>query len=300
MTIQKTFIFLMTVLTSPLIYGKNLSPSDIAERFEIKGECCLGFDASGRILLQDFTNTVSSYNPEATPPKRGEKSARLLTTNWFFKSFEDEVEISIHSQWEMFPDGHIRVLIQEFENPDNLPNEKKNKLSKPLKQDSFELVNFQAVNWKSVKSKDKALIVRFTPMLRSIQKVTDIRSLPLNGESVVIYDKRGRVWATETNFSGGTIVAISTHSGTVLFSLEPFQDGKEVGDAMSNKVTLNFDKDTSIYLTSATPFLPNNVRAKVYGRFLPAVKTHQSGFVWTNSSNSITEINEALKSIPSF
>jgi hypothetical protein len=81
--------------------------------------------------------------------------------------------------------------------------------------------------------------------------------------------------------------AVFPRHGTLAISYQPFKGAQEIGQAAGNEIELSLSDHLKVKIHSDTAFLPASVAGKVYGLYLPEVKS--SG---PRSTHTFTSSNE--------
>jgi hypothetical protein len=285
--ITRAFIIAVTITLATSAESADKKPSektetqpltaeDIRNRLEVKGEIFV-LDQSGKKLI-DAPSGYSNWRGNGTAP---------LESNWGSRG--NYGKIFLHHVWTINPDGTISVLIEEYAREEDDPKTGNfQKFADLLKKSEFTVENFASVTWKIVNIKDKNVVVRLTPNLRVQLKPTDIADLPIAGRDVMITDDKGFLWSQKSSFNG-SYVALKTHRGTIAVSFRPFFGAKEIGEAREKEINIKLPNDISVSMRSETAFLPADMGGKIYGLFIPELKSDspRGTHIWSSSTEEV-------------
>lgn len=253
-----TVLFLATTVLSGPAHAQSqpFTADQIRGRLEVSGEIYI-FDATGK-KLEAVGASKSTWRSNGILP---------IESNWG-NSSKVTGNIYIHTVWTVNSDATISVLIEEY------AREVDRTFLDLLKKSEFVLEGFAPVNWQVLNNKGRNIYVRLTPSLREEREAHEFANLPIAGRNVIISDNKGYLWndGDGTSFDG-TYIGISTIRGTVAFSYKPFKGATLVGEAWGDHIVLEFDGDMKVKLRSDTAFMPDKVGAKVFGIYLPDLKT---------------------------
>jgi hypothetical protein len=255
---------------------KPLTAEEIRERLEVRGEIFV-MDKSGKVLV-NAPAAYSNWRANGNAP---------LESNW--GSGGNFGRIHIHHLWKVNDDGSISVLIEEFAREVSEPKSGKfEKFADLLKKSEFTLEDFTPVTWKVLNIKDKNVVVRLTPNLRERLIPADISDLPLAGRDVMVSDNKGFLWNQKSTFNGN-YVAFKTHRGTLAVSYRPFKGASQVGEARDNEITVRLPDSLVLTLNSESSFLPAGIGGKVYGIYIPEMKSDnpRSTHIFSSSTEEV-------------
>ena len=268
-----------------------LSLEQLKSRFEVKGEIFY-FDSDGKKLLSEGSEW-RSWKPRII----NEQSQ--IESQWSSKSLQNG-DFAIHHSWTIQDDGSIKVLIEEFskeEEGKKADGERDTKFTDLLKKEEKILTDFSSISWVSIRPNQKRrVVVRFTPYLSKGKELKKMTELPISGSEILITDNQGNLW-TEHNTLSGKYVGFTTRKGSIFMSYYPFKGATEIGFAFGNRIELHLEGKKVATLTSQTAFLPDEVRAIVYGIYRPDQKTGRLSSTHTRTSNEedgfLSSINQA-------
>lgn len=232
---------------------ETLSAEKLRYTFEIVGEI-LAFDGSGKRLLYQVPEK-RTWNFRTDQP---------MGSNWSFKH-SDLPEIALHHVWDVNKSGQLVATIAQYDHISRGKNGEV-KYGKLLSEKSFVVENFDAIDWVVENTKDRRVLVKFSPRLWTAEKSENIGAVGLNGKDITIYDNNGDLWASDIDNTEGNNVyfGITTHKGSVYLSYLPFKGAKEIGVANAKGIKIQ-DGQTKLKIKNRDPFLPTGITAKVYG-----------------------------------
>lgn len=264
---------------------KPLTTEAIRSRIEISGEVFV-FDSSGKRLL---------FKGRESREWRPNNQEGKIVSNWGVSgSFHKPIELK--TLWEVTEDGQLKVHIEQYERAEDARSGRHEdmKYINLLRKEDLVIENFAPVMWRSMVDKENVVIVRMTPRLRDVSEAQDVADLPLSGQDMIITDQSGQVWARDVTVAN-KFVTIGTHKGTLALSYYPFKGSQTIGSVKRNEMDLKLEKNIKINLISTRPFIPEGMRLKVYGRYLPSQKTPRLTSVRTSESNREERFLERLQ-----
>lgn len=234
---------------------RPLSAQDMSYRLHIEGQVLL-LNADGETLIQILK--------ESRRWEFGGQVDKPLISNWRLEN-KGLPTISLRHQWTIENDGKFSVDIKQYDSMERVSGSSTEvKYGKLLKESKITVKDFAPVDWVVPYGKQK-IIVRLTPGVWPNLEPIDIANLPLYGKGVTIFDEEGKVWADQvTGEHASTYFGVVTHQGSVFLSFSPFPGAKVIGEAKRGRIKVKSGKK-KIILVSETPFLPMDVKAKVYG-----------------------------------
>lgn len=263
---------------------QELSAQDLSYRMYIRGEILIFNQEGNRIL--DFGNEFRTweFNGLLNQP---------LVSYWSFEQKGLPV-IGLKHEWKILPSGQLEMKIQHY---DKLSKDSKGEiqLGRLLKSDSQTVQLFRSYDLELAASGNRKVVVRLTPALWPKQDTVEASDFPISTKDVVLYDGEGNVWASGIEGDRPSkYLGISTHKGTILLSYNAFKGAEEVGSVKGGQMKLKFGKQ-KLFLLSPFGFVPRDVRVKVYGRFIPNMKTERLNSIRTFSSNKEPEFLAGFK-----
>lgn len=268
---------------------EDSSLQKLKSRFEVIGEIFY-FDSSGKHLLAEGAEW-RSWKPRAITGNL------QIESQWSSDSKQGE-SFAVHHSWTIENDGSIKVLIEEYGKTEEIKTadgQNSVNFTNLLKKEETILKDFAPVTWISVKpGQARRVVIRFTPRLSKDKEIKQLTELPISGTSVLITDNEGNLW-TENNDMSGKYVGFTTHNGSIFISYYPFQGASEMGFASGHKIELRLAGKKTATLTSQTAFLPEDVRATVYGIYRPLQRTGRTGSTHTRTSSKEEPFLKAIQ-----
>lgn len=249
-------------------------------RFEVKGEVYYMNAKTG--------GEVEKNHQSRLWKTRGDGGKSEIDHQWSAGS-EQMGDFAIKHVWTVQDDGSVKVKIEEYAqvvDGKNDKGERETQFKELLKSEERVLENFEPLSWVSVRPNKlgKKIVVRFTPQLGDEEPIQKLGELPISGVDLVLTDNEGRMWMNNNTLSG-KYVGLTTYYGSLFLSFYPFKGAKELGFAEGNKIELNLGEKKVATLLSQTAFLPQDVRAIVYGIHRPLQKTARLSSIHSRSSN---------------
>ena len=252
---------------------------EIRARFRVTGEIFV-LDPSGSRLLFKGADWRSW---ESRAP--GEK----IRNDWS-SSASDYGPIAFHHEWEIRDDGAIHAVIQQFgkiiDKPDGGPV-----LAEPMQKKDLILHDMESVVWVAIQRPDRRVVVRFTPSFSDEAPAKPIGATPIGGTNMLFRDSDGQVW-TEHVTSSGKYSGFVTRFGAVFVSYYPFAGARELGYAAGKSMRLALGGKKVLTIGSETDFLPEGIRAVVYGIFLPLHRRTESIINHDDEKSFLARIRE--------
>ncbi len=218
-------------------------------------------------------------------------SKLFLESNWFYTHNLLKNPLAFHHLWTLDKFGRLTAVIKQYE---NMKRGKREVLRTGLvREKKYELKLFETINWK-VPAKNGYAVVRFTPNLIEQKVSRKLSQFPVMGESMMISDNRGNLWADYVTVNG-EFVGIRTHQGTLYLSYRPFDGAKEVGTVSGSEMLLNFDKKLRLKIRSKGEFIPGGLEAPVYAFIKNKERSESPHSVRTSVADSATEVIDRLK-----
>lgn len=243
---------------------KNISHESFRSRFRIKGDIYV-VDSTGKKLLTPTT--------ESREWQLGPKGDQIENT-WSVAA-KGINEIAIKHVWKVNKDHSIDVTIQQFEHANRDEADlKKYSYGKLLREENFKIDNFAPLSWVAESSKNHRVILRFSPEILATGDEENISQIRIGGDrrSFIVMDNQGYLWSDNARF-GGILAGLTSHRGSFIMSFYPFSGSKELGVATGKIIELNLTEDLKVKILSDTDVVPGEMRAKVYGKYMPNVKT---------------------------
>lgn len=256
---------------------KALSADDLAYRFHVTGKIF--------ILSQDGDKLINMAS-ESREWQFSSSIEKPMESNWRFQQKGLPV-VALKQKWTLGKDGKVSVEIAQY---DDIERSKGSgiKYGKLIKEEKITLKNFAPIDW-TIPAGSKKLVVRLTPGILQNTEAVDISSLPISGKNIVIFDKTGKLWADQVTADHPSLYfGVTTHQGSLFLSFMPFKGSKLVGEANGGRIKIKNGKD-EIYLQSETPFLPEDIRANIYGSIKPETRSDRLNSVRTYSSDKEEE-----------
>lgn len=243
---------------------KNISNESFHSRFRVKGDIFI-VDSTGKKLLSPTTDTREW--------QLGSKGDQIENT-WSVaaKGFN---EIAVKHVWKLNKDNSIDVTIQQFDRADrNEGDLKKYTYGKLIREEHFTIDNFAPISWIAESGKNHRVILRFSPEVLAVGDTESMDRIRIGGDrrSFIVTDNQGYLWSDNVRF-GGILAGLTSHRGSFIISFYPFSGAKALGAAMGKTIELNLTEDLSVKISSDTDVVPGEMRVKVYGKYLPNIKT---------------------------
>lgn len=232
-------------------------------RLRLRGEL-FQLDASGQKLLAPTTE----IREWAAGPK-----ANKIENNWFMK-IKGHKMIAMQHVWHLSEDKSIKYLIRQCEDFIYDKDGMVKGCTKVIREEERTLENFAPVTWIADQTKDARLVLRFTPQITDVRERENLDHIPIGGDrnSFEVTDNQGFLWAERVRL-GGVVSGLTTHRGSLVFSFYPFAGAKAMGTANGKVINLQPTDDLHVRIRSDAEIVPGELNVKVYGRYLPKVKT---------------------------
>jgi hypothetical protein len=191
--------------------------------------------------------------------------------------------VALKQKWTLEKNGKLNVEVAQYEDiaRGQGPEVKYGKL---IKTEKFTVKNFAPIDW-PISTGSQKLIVRLSPGLWNSNDAKDIGVLPLGGKNVVIYDRTGKLWADQVNSDRpSAYFGVTTREGSLFLSFVPFKGAKLLGEAKGGRIKIAHGKN-KIVLQSENSFLPDDIKANVYGLVRDDLRTERLNSVRTFSSD---------------
>lgn len=295
---MKTLLSLLIVLVSVSAWSKQeslnnsfgssdsdikpLSNEELAYRLNVVGAIFI-LNSEGDKLI-NLANEGREWQFDGAGPAP-------LESNWRFQQKGLPV-VALKQKWTLGKDGKISLEIAQYDDFER-GKESEVKYGKLIKEEKFTLKNFAPVDW-IIPAGSQKLVVRLTPEILPAQDAFDISKFPISGRNIVIFDRAGKLWADQINPKFPSLyMGVTSHQGSVFFSMMPFKGAKLIGEAKGGRIKVKSEK-ISLIIQSETPFVPNNVKANVYGIIKPGLRTESSNSVRTMTSSREEEFVKSL------
>jgi len=267
-----------------------MSVKSIKDRFEVHGDIFY-FDRENGKLVDKGSQTRLWKSVD------GSKDKLTRVESYWGTGSSQQGEIALHHLWTIREDGTIRVLIEEYGDTIEVKGsdgERDYKMVNLLKKDEVDLKDFAPVHWVSVRPGAKSkVVIRLTPDLSNSEEPKPLDSIPIAATDLLITDNEGSLWADHLNIDG-KYVGFTTHRGSIFLSFYPFKGAQVIGFAAGSKIELGLGNKRIVTLTSSTPFVPETVRAMIYGIHRPNQKTARLQSVRSKSSSTEERFPESL------
>ncbi len=261
---------------------KNITNKELRERFGVSGFVYL-FSPDGKKLL--------SQGHEVREWSFGSKGD--LVSNWSFAS--DAIEkFALKHHWKIEDSGEISVHIQQYDEIVPVRGAKEPKYGKVIREEKIIVQNFSPVIWEVLKNNKQKVIVKLDPHLKETESLTQIGKLPIAGKDIVAIDNRSQAWLQGASFSA-EYVAITTAKGTMYLSYLPFKGSSEIGSAKGNRLKVKISDTHNLTLVAATAFLPEGLKAKVFGKMDLNKKSSSPHSVQISASDEEKEFLEVFE-----
>ncbi len=262
----------------------------IKDRFEVHGDIYY-FDRESGKLVDKGSQTRLWKSVD------GSKDKLTRVESFWGTGSAQHGEIALHHLWTIREDGTIHVLIEEYGDTIEVKGsdgERDYKMVNLLRKDEFDLKDFAPVHWISVRPGTKSkVVIRLTPDLSNFEEPKPLEAMPIAATDLLITDNEGSLWADHLNIDG-KYVGFITHRGAIYLSLYPFKGAQVIGFAAGSKIELGLGNKRIVTLTSSTPFMPETVRATVYGIHRPNQKTARFQSVRSKSSSTEERFLESI------
>jgi hypothetical protein len=233
-------------------------------RFHVKGEIFV-LDAAGT-KLKSATSEIHEW-------QAGIKSSKIDTT-WSVGS-KGVSEIALHQVWQIKDDNSLEVNLQQYTSAERVEGDNNDyKYGRLVREERKTLENFAPITWVAETGKDYRVVLRLTPELEAINEGGSLDKIPIGADrgNFTVTDNQGYLWSDNTRF-GGVLAGLTCHRGSFVISLYPFKGAKQLGFAMGKKMELNLAEKLRVKIVSDTDLVPGEMRVKVYGKYLPQLKT---------------------------
>lgn len=275
-------MFLVLAASAQAAPLPQFNAAKFRSQFELKGELFYT-NPSGKAGVE------RDQSWRVWEPREGEGRV-LVEANWS-RELKDGL-VAIHHKWELQDDGSIKVLIEQFGKVEDEKGE--TRFVNLLKKDELVVKDFAPISFVALSSpKDRNIVVRLSPNLKDEEEPELLSNVavPVSGTEMMLTDNQGNVWADHVSLSG-KFVSITSHRGTLYLSYYPFEGAKEIGAAAGSRMEISLDAKRVATLSSETAFLPEGVRAKVFGIFAPERKTDRFGRLHTGSHSDPSKLQK--------
>lgn len=260
---------------------KALTVEDMLWRFHLTGEIF--------VLNKEGDKLINLANEQREWELNG--TDKTLESNWRFQQ-KGLPLIALKQKWSLDNDGKFQVELSQYEDIERT-KENEVKYGKLLKEDKFTLKNFAPIDW-TINSGDQKVIVRLTPGMWLNQEAVDVESFPISVKNVVIYDRKGHLWADQVSLdNAATYFGVKTHQGSLFISFKPFKGAELLGEAKGSRIKVKGPRG-NVFLQGEGAFVPRDVKVKVYGIVRPEIQSPRFGSVQTYSSSREEEFLKAL------
>jgi len=243
---------------------KHISNNAFHSRLRIKGEIYL-LDSTGKKLLAPTSETHEW--------QAGINSDRIETT-WSVGA-KGVSDIALHQVWVIKDDNSIDVTIQQYDHAErDMTTPGKYTYGKLIREDKMIVENFAPIVWVVETTKDHRTVARLTPQIDASKDVEDLQKIPIGGNrgTFTVSDNQGFMWADSVRF-GGTIAALTCYRGSFVISYYPFKGATPIGTASGKDIWIAATDKLQIKIHSENDLVPDQMHAKVYGKFIPNFKT---------------------------
>lgn len=267
---------------------KNAKMSDESfySRFKLTGEIFL-LSASGKQLISPTT--------EVREWQAGLKS-RTINTHWSVKA-DGYKAVALKILMELKPDKSIDVHLQQYDSFENVRDRSKPiKYGKLLREEKMTLENFAPITWVAETTSASRVVLRLTPSVDNTRDAENLQQITIGGDrgTLTITDNQGYLWGDQIRM-GGVFSGITSHRGSFLISYYPFKGGKEIGTAQGKEIILNLTDELQVKIRSETDLIPGEMRAKVYGKYTPGVKTSTPNSSISFGQTTIDTVQKELR-----
>lgn len=289
---MKHLVTLASLLLAFHLQAKNpnLSFEDLCYRAEITAEV-FAYDKSGKLLEKKREFEKSSYSkPWSSLEKKGKC---VLTSTWTSVWDPKEAPLALHYELEVKETGKIELKVKQFDPPmypDQLADN-----AKVLKEKTYDVTSMESILWESPLHKNPKLVTRFTVDLAFKDKPEDFPQMEISGRDITISDEEGSIWGHNISVKA-PYVAMKTHRGTVALSYSKFPGSRLIGEASSRQIKVTDENGMIVLFKASTPFLPEGMRANIYGLFSKN-KTDSIRNVYGNTSSDEGSFLEMLKEL---
>lgn len=253
-------------------------------RFSLKGEIFL-LDSSGKKL----NGPISEFR-EWRPSAKSHK----IEAHWRVMADGFKV-IAMRAEWQLKDDNSIDTLIQQY---DDMTEDggKDIKFGKLIREERKVLENFAPVTWVAETTSNARVILRFTPDIENYRESGVIDKLTIGGDrnSFTVMDNQGYLWGAYVRF-GGILSGMTSHRGSFVISYYPFKGAKEVGTAQGKEIELTFSEDLRVRIINDADLIPGETRVKVYGKYVPHVKSPSVGSVSSFGQETLAGVDKELR-----
>jgi hypothetical protein len=193
-------------------------------------------------------------------------SSREMTNIWSFKAKGIPDLYLVHT-WTLAEDGSLSVKLSQYESMGREGSSSKATPGKLIREENFKVENLMPITWEFFKDKEKRVVVRFDPGVWTDDKPIDLGKYPINGKGMVVYDSKGKVWASRLRNTEGinTYFGVETGHGSFFISLSPFKGAQEIGFVKRATLQIKTKDGLKIKMQSESPFVAEGVIGKVYG-----------------------------------
>lgn len=263
---------------------KSLTNKELRERFGVSGFVYVLSPDGKRLLSQGHEARGWSFGSKGD-----------LVSNWSFSS--DTIEkFALKHHWKIEDNGEISVHIQQYDEFVPIKGAKEPKYGKLIREEKLVLQNFSSIIWEVHKNNKQKVIIKLDPHLKENEALTQIGKLPIAGKDIVAIDNKSQVWLQDASFSA-EYVAITTAKGSFYLSYLPFKGSNEIGFAKGTRLQLKVSDSHTLSLASSTAFLPQGLKAKVYGKVDLSKKSSSPNSVHISASDQEKEFLEVFEKV---
>lgn len=260
---------------------KNLTNKELRERLGVSGFVYVLSPDGKKLLSQGHEVREWSFG-----------RAGDLVSNWSFSS--DAIErFALKHHWKIEDNGEISVHIQQYDQITPVKGAKEPRYGKLIREEKLVLQNFSSIIWEVHKNNKQKVVIKLEPQLKENESITQVGKLPIAGRDVVAIDNKSQVWLQGASFSA-EYVAITTAKGTLYLSYMPFKGSSEIGFAKGNRLQVKVSDSHTVSLVNTTAFLPEGLKAKVYGKTDLNKKSTSPNSVHINASDEEKEFLDFL------
>lgn len=246
--------------------GQSVTFERLVKNLEVRVDAFVTSSDGGKVLMVD--QSLSTFKPASQKPK--------MSTEWK-SQFPDLPEVHLDAEVTIQTDLSLKVDIAQYKNIQWDKKAGKSKKEGLIRQESFTVKNFSPIVWVYKASADKNIVVRFIPLLPT-QLEAEALTYPLMGVSdAIVTDNANRLWVQGVG-GVGQILSFGSAYGTVYLSFTPFKNSKEIGIAHNDDIVVNLSAAQTLRVRSRETIVSGDVKAKVFGVFIPS-KKHSSGSI---------------------
>ncbi len=261
---------------------KNFTNKELRERFGVSGFVYVLTPDGKKLLSQGHEIREWSFGSKGD-----------LVSNWSFSS--DTIEkFALKHHWKIEANGEISVHIQQYDEIIPVKGEKEPKYGKLIREEKLVVQNFSSIVWEVSMNNKQKVVIKLDPHIKENESLTQIGKLPIAGKDIVAIDNKNQVWLQSATFSA-EYVAITTAKGTMYLSYLPFKGSSEIGSAKGNRLQIKVSDAHTLSLVNTTTFLPEGLKAKVYGKIDLNKKSSSPNSVHISASDQEKEFLEVFE-----